>query len=470
MFGAIGNRSSATSHDDRFMKASRRSKTKLEVCVLLAIASFGLSRSASASHPPVQPEVQQILIDRAHARAVALGLRFGGYVLSRDGTGSWSSVCPAAVGYEDTETYPGVALADGSLVVSTGSAGIARSPDGCRWSAWHPDFPTLFSDLRANSGDPIQLFALSSTADGAGFANQLWTSTDGGASWLPHGEPLPNDLAATSFAISPSDGSRFYVASTGPHGAELLRSNDAGTSWRRFTIEHAGVPRVVAVAPAVQDAPVVMLDSHQHEAPGSALTDSIHVSLDSGEHFAALYTGTGDLTAAALSDDGRLAFGGRDDGLWIADVARGGEPERRELPQSMFVQSLAWAGALLYAGVGAPNGELSLMQSDDGGASFSRALSLCEVTPALECAGDSAVGAACSGATEAQVSLTPQALPWCSAPTTQTPTPTPPPRPHLELELGASSCGVTLPRGVKNDFGWFLTALALSLARRRRLA
>ena len=194
---------------------------------------------------------------------------------------------------------PGVALADGTLVVSTGVTGIARSRDGCGWSAWHPDFPAFFVDLRSGARDAARLFALSSTAEGAGFATQLWTSTDGGESWLPHGETLPADLAATSFAMSRSDGSRLYVAGSGANGAELLRSDDAGASWNRFTIEHAGVPRLVDVGAASQDLVVVLLNWHQHDEPGSALTDSIHISLDAGEHFGSLYTGSGDLSAAS---------------------------------------------------------------------------------------------------------------------------------------------------------------------------
>jgi hypothetical protein len=342
----------------RRSKTPRRGKLRVGVCALLAITPFTFVRPARGSHPLPKHEVQQILVDHSEARAVGLGLRFGGYVLRREGS-TWSSVCPAALGSDDTETYPGVSLSDGSLVVSTGLGGIARSKDGCGWSAWHPDFPAFFVDLRAATADPALLFALSSTADGAGFSTLFWRSTDGGESWLAQGEPLPADVAATSFAVSASSASRLYVAGSGTNGAELLRSDDAGGSWNRITIEHAGVPRSMGVRSAEQDAGkdilVVLLEAHQHGEPGSALTDSIHVSLDGGEHFSLLYASAGDLRAAALSNAGQLAFGGSD-GLFVADVAGRDGPKRRELPPATFVQALAWAGVRLFAGIGEPNG------------------------------------------------------------------------------------------------------------------
>ena len=430
------------------------------MCALLAIAPLVFVRSADASHPPVKHEVQQIVIDRDQGRAVALGLRFGGYVLGREG-GRWSSVCSAALGTDDSETYPGVSLADGSLVVSTGLAGIARSRGGCFWNSWHPDFPAFFLDLRGDGAG--LLFALSSTADAAGFRTLLWRSTDGGESWLTHGEPAPADLAAASFAISPSSAARFYVAGSGTNGVELLRSDDTGASWHRFAIEHAGTPRLLQVGTAEQDAVVVLLEAHQHDEPGSVLTDSVHVSLDAGEHFGSLYESSGDLRAAALSDAGQLAFGGSD-GLWIADLAHRGGPKRLELAPGTFVQALAWAGARLFAGVSEPNGAISLIESGDSGATFARVMSLCDVTPAVECSGESTARATCTGDTEAQVSLTVEALPWCAS----SPPLSPPPRNATAPKAETGSCSLGTAPSVSSEL-WFLlsaTLLVLTVARR----
>jgi hypothetical protein len=451
----------------RRSKAPRRGKLRIGVCALLAITPFTFVRLARGSHPPPKHEVQQILVDQSEARAVGLGLRFGGYVLRREGR-TWSSVCPAALASEDTETYPGVSLSDGSLVVSIGLAGIARSKDGCGWSSWHPDFPAFFLDLRAGAADPALLFALSSTADGAGFSTLLWRSTDGGESWLAQGEPLPADVAATSFAVSTSSASRLYVAGSGTNGAELLRSDDAGGSWNRVAIEHAGVPRLIGVAAAEQDAGkdtvVVLLEAHQHE-PGSVLTDSIQVSLDGGERFSSLYASAGDLSAAALSVAGQLAFGGSD-GLFVADVAGRGGPKRRELAPGTFVQSLAWAGARLFAGISESNGAISLVEFDDGGASFSRVMSLCDVSPALECSGESTVGATCSGDTEAQVRLTAEALPWCASSPPPSPPPSAAPAPEAESETG--NCRLGPAPSAHSGLSVLVAALLLSLTFARR--
>jgi hypothetical protein len=423
------------------------------MCAVLGTLSFAGVRDVRASHPPDRPEIQHILVDHSRERAVALGLRFGGYVLNPGGGGAWSSLCPAALGYEDTETYPGVALADGSLVVSLGHAGIARSADalGCGWRAWQPDFPAFFVDLRADPAGAPGLYALSSSPEGALFATQWWTSVDGAASFRAQGQRLVSELAATSLAVT-RDASRWYVAGSGT-AAALLRSDDAGASWQRSVIEHAGVPRLIGVHSAVEDLVIVLLDGHTHDAVQSA-TDGIFVSFDGGQLFESLYTGAGDLIAATLSEDGRLAFGGPDDGLWVIDLSRGTRLTRRELPPALSIQALAWAGARLYAGVRDASGALSLLAGEDGNG-FVSVVSLCDGLAALACPGDGAPPG-CSGESAAQMSLTSEAQPWCAAP------------PAPESSPAAEPAGCSAGRAPAEDgFGLVAAVLALGSALRR---
>ncbi len=73
-----------------------------------------------------------------------------------------------------------------------------------------------------------------------GVAGGIWKSTNGGASWNPKGDLLPN-LAVCSLAMDPTNSSVLY-AGTGEgffnfdavRGAGIMKSTDAGETWSQL--------------------------------------------------------------------------------------------------------------------------------------------------------------------------------------------------------------------------------------------
>jgi hypothetical protein len=375
-------------------------RRKIGLCAFSCLVLASLP--ARAGHEPLVPEPRTILLREGHPEHVVVGTRRGGYFSTRDSGATWSWMCEAGVGYEDEEVYPGVLLQSGSLLVSTGFGGVARSPDGCGFTPWLPSAQPFVADLRLRP-DAREAIALEAHADGDGFVNQLWQSSDDAQTWQPLGGPFAPDTLATSLAIS--NNGDLYVAGAGASGAELLRSDSSAASWSRsvLTSELGVVPRVVgATAGAGTSRVFVVLDYAQAEGlitPG----DRLVMSLDGGTSFVPLLDAVGDLPAASLSPDGeRLAAGGESDGIHVLDAAASaGEGASLNRVSDMGVHALAWGadGRLYAAGHEAEDG-FSLGVSDDAGRTFSALFALCQVSGPLSCAPDTSVGASCQSSGE----------------------------------------------------------------------
>jgi hypothetical protein len=312
-------------------------------------------------------------------------------------------MCEAGVGYDDEEVYPGVLLASGTLVVSTGFGGVAISPDGCSWTPWQPSAQPFVVDVRSSPTSSDMVVALEARADGDGFVNQLWQSSDDAQTWQTLGAPFAGDARAVSLGFS--NGGEIYVATEGALGAELLRSTAPELDWIRTTItsEPGVTPRVVGASDSAGSARLfVVLDSAQAEGlttPG----DRLVMSLDRGQSFVPLLDAAGDLSGAALSSDGELlAAGGQGDGLYLLRGAnRAPAGAVMEQVASLGVHAVAWSsdGRLYVAGHEAEDG-FSVGVSDDEGRTFSALFALCQVDGPLACAADTSVGALCQSSGE----------------------------------------------------------------------
>src|SRR5690348_10165042 len=99
------------------MCTARSARNRLFLFVSLVNAT------AAASHSPAMPVAERVLTRPHDAAAVIVETRFGGLYMTTDGGGTFFNVCHEALGADDTETYPGVFAADGTVAVSTGFRG-----------------------------------------------------------------------------------------------------------------------------------------------------------------------------------------------------------------------------------------------------------------------------------------------------------------------------------------------------------
>jgi hypothetical protein len=362
-----------------------------------------LTSTAHAGHAPLVPEPRTILLREGEPEHVVIGTRRGGYFITRDAGATWSWICEAGVGYDDEEVYPGAFLGSGTLVVSTGFGGLAVSADGCGWSAWLPGEQPFVADVRVRRGPSRAVVALEGRSDsGSGFVNQLWQSTDDARTWEALGPAFAPDTQAVSLGLS--DEGALYVATSGPAGAELLRSEDAAVSWQRALVtSEAGVaPRIIAASGGDASHVYLVLDAAQAdglETPG----DRVVMSLDQGQTFLPLLQGEGDLSAWSLSLDGkRLVVGGHDDGIYLmSDADRAVAGATLQLVSPVRAHALAWgADQRLYAAGHEATDGFSVGVSVDEGRSFSPFFALCQVTGPLACPAGSSVGELCSSSGE----------------------------------------------------------------------
>jgi len=162
--------------------------------------------------------------------------------------------------------------------------GIFRSLDGgVSWQkVLYKDENTGGSDVAIDPSHPEVLYAaLWEVREGpwednnllAGTGGGLFKSTDGGATWKPLTNGLPNDTVEVNVALAPSRPSRIYasVATTAKGdyesgaGLGVYRSDDAGESWRRATEDPRPAMRIGG-----GDLPVLRVDPKNPDVVYSA--------------------------------------------------------------------------------------------------------------------------------------------------------------------------------------------------------
>jgi photosystem II stability/assembly factor-like uncharacterized protein len=133
----------------------------------------------------------------------------------------------------------------GSHIQVVGSSGLlvqgpilaAGSADGGKtWSAFGP--PTNGSGIAIDGTNPLHGITGGAT---------ILITRDGGKSWQPAQTAPPGTGPYQPLAISPFDGSVWFLV----HQGKLLRSRDASVTWHEFT----GLPPLTS--PAIASGPVV---------------------------------------------------------------------------------------------------------------------------------------------------------------------------------------------------------------------
>ena len=140
--------------------------------------------------------------------------------------------------------------------------GIFRSTDGGRTfeRVLYVDENTGGKDVDVDPSNPDTVFATLWEQRQGPWENAAWNgthggifkSTDGGATWKPLKQGLPEGLIDAELAIAPTNPRRLYATvDAGDEGTGIYRSDDAGETWMRSTTDGRPTSRVNEAVPHV---------------------------------------------------------------------------------------------------------------------------------------------------------------------------------------------------------------------------
>ena len=316
------------------------------------------------------PGATGLAINPSDERQLLLGLSYG-LALTRDGGTSWTWICERQIEGNGSDVDPSIVVTgNGSLVVLSLTNGgvLVSQDDGCSFvRSMGPLEGNRGVDLTLDPSQPSRVLALMSTivevldAGHPLFRNFLAHSLDNGRSWEVLAE-LPDDMAAETVEVAPSDAKRIYVsgtASADPLQGIVERSDDGGLSWTRSTVRlpnGSGSLFVSGIHPADPD-------RVWFRVPGRGdiyglLPARLWLSTNGAASFDQVADTKAGMLGFAVSPDGnRVAFGGPSEGLFVAP-SDGSEPPTKV--SDLRVNCLRWYSSGLYVCAGEPTDPYSL--------------------------------------------------------------------------------------------------------------
>jgi photosystem II stability/assembly factor-like uncharacterized protein len=362
--GARGTKRQATGQARRAARESARSRGRYLAAGLLLGASF---TSAPCLANGRFPAADQLLVDPDDPAHLMLRATFG-LLESRDGGGSWSWTCEAAVGYTGD---PSVTLLRGgdALAGFFGHVSVSRE-GGCGWTTTPLQGRYRYAiDTTLDVADPSRAWLLAASADGALEVGLLLVDASGAIGEVVE---VGSGFVPVTVEVAPSLPDRIYVSGLANDiEPVLLRSSDRGRSWQRFSV--TGTPAlplfVSAVDPIDPDRLYARMQGAANARAASAeASDHLLVSDDGGEAWRTVFSLDADLLGFALSPDGqRLALGAPGRGIYTASTAA---LDLQLTGRVSVVRCLRWIGEGLYACGQEDLDGWTVARSSDEGKSF----------------------------------------------------------------------------------------------------
>lgn len=342
----------------------RRSRPSLYLAVSLLLGV------AFASAPCLAngrfPAADQLLVDPDDPSHLLLRATFG-LLESHDGGGSWSWTCEAAVGYTGDPT---VTLLRGgnALAGFYGYVSVSREA-GCGWTTTPLDGRYRYAiDTTLDVADPSRAWVLAASVDGALDVGLLLVDASGAIGEVVD---VGSGFVPITVEVAPSLADRIYITGiAGDTEPVVLRSNDRGRTWQRFSI--SGTPPlplfVSAVDPTNPDRLYARIDGGASTTVAAGSSDHLLVSDDAGQTWRTVFSLDADLLGFALSPDGqRIALGAPGRGIYTASAT---DLEFQPTGRITVVRCLRWIGEGLFACGQEDLDGWTVARSFDDGASF----------------------------------------------------------------------------------------------------
>src|SRR6185369_12888156 len=196
--------------------------------------------SVSGAPQPFGPVVQRIVFDPARSSTAYASLGQQGdkgtAFRTTDGGMTWSFLA-STIGVRDLAPS-----SDGTLFAAAGF-GVARSHD--LGETWTPELPAALTPETAPRDGLSRLIVSEASPDTlfAAGTEGIWTSTDGGGSWIAINQGI-SALPVVSIAVAPAGPANAVAVA----GDAVFRSADQGATWRSiFTALDGPQPYVIDV-------------------------------------------------------------------------------------------------------------------------------------------------------------------------------------------------------------------------------
>ncbi len=275
----------------------------------------------------------------------------------------------ASAGWTARKHHVVATLPDGSLVLMGGDDtnnrnDVWRSADGganwtevaaaAEWAARHDHTAVALPDGN--------LVLMGGDAAGTGLANDVWRSTDQGATWTQRTSSAPWAIRHRHAAVALSDGSLVLMGGYAWPGGimnDVWRSTDQGATWTQRTAAAPWPARNRFAAVVLSDDSIVIM--------GHTGYRDVWRSADQGATWtqmtdAAPWPARDRLAAVCLPDDSILMFGGQGSTGRCHDVWRSTD---QGATWSLTDDFPAWTGRYGHAAAVLPDGSVTLMGGMD---------------------------------------------------------------------------------------------------------
>jgi photosystem II stability/assembly factor-like uncharacterized protein len=341
------------------------------------------------------PAANQIVFSPSDPNLVFLRTTFG-ILRSTDGGLTWAWLCEDMLGLGPASSEdPSLALTETGTLVAGLSLGLKVSADqGCDWTTIGGELTGQhIEDLDVRPNAPDRVLAITSTYErdagvdgGSGYLQQIYESTDDGATWAVIGAIDPSATVQTIEAAA-SDPQRIYVSAFRgftQRTTSLFVSTDGAKTWteRPTPFDPSTETAVYIAAVDPQNADRIYVRSN-----GNA--GRLMVTSDAGMTFQIALELGDQMEGFALSPDGSKVYvGGPNRGLYMASTADlMFQPIGKPLADGTrgpHVQCLATHGADLWACSDEPSGFIAGVSQDDG-ATFAPRLHLATIAGVASC-------------------------------------------------------------------------------------
>ena len=377
------------------------------------------------------PSAQQLIVHPNDPNRVWLRATYG-ILTSGDRGASWHWVCEQSVGYRGTED-PAIAIASTGRFMAAFFDGLSTTTDnGCDFSMEQSIGQQNVVDISVDKVDPTRVLAITSTGDGSGyFINEVWRSSDSGASWTRVGDRVDKTFLALTIDSAPSDPKTIYMTgaiflpSDGgtelPTKGVLLRSTDSGLTWKSIDLvgtDNQNQPYLSAVDPKDPKKLFIRVrgpDISTPADPGQFVESRLLYSENGGDSFREVFRGNADFLGFALAPDGQTVLLGLGDAKALGGARPGDETQfglyRATLPALNFqrvghmnnvpvghIGCLTYDHDTLWVCTSEFKQGFELARSSDGGLTLESVMHLKDLAGPVQCGCDTTTGANCPAA------------------------------------------------------------------------